>query len=119
VTNAKEVPDEELFAPFLQVTRVATFEKALQVANDTRFGLSGGLVCDDPARWEEAQNTLRAGVLNWNRPTTGASGAMPFGGPGLSGDGRPSGYYAADYCAWPVARQEADKATRLPAPGLS
>jgi succinylglutamic semialdehyde dehydrogenase len=119
VTNAKDVPDEELFAPFLQVTRVATFEKALQVANDTRFGLSGGLVCDDPARWEEAQNTLRAGVLNWNRPTTGASGAMPFGGPGLSGDGRPSAYYAADYCAWPVARQEADKATRLPAPGLN
>jgi succinylglutamic semialdehyde dehydrogenase len=112
------VPDEELFGPLLQVYRVQDFDHALDVANATRFGLAGGLISDDPALWARVKNELRAGVLNWNRPTTGASGAMPFGGPGLSGSLRPSAYYAADYVAYPVATQLSEKATPLPAPGL-
>lgn len=113
-----EVPDEELFGPLLQVTRVKDFDHALDLANETRFGLSGGLVSDDPALWARVKTELRAGVLNWNRPTTGASGAMPFGGPGLSGSLRPSAYYAADYVAYPVATQLAEKAAAIPSPGL-
>ncbi len=111
-------PDEELFGPVLQVIRVTDFDHALDVANATRFGLSGGLISDDAALWERVKQELRAGVLNWNRPTTGASGAMPFGGPGLSGSLRPSAYYAADYCAYPVASQMAEKAAAIAAPGL-
>lgn len=111
-------PDEELFGPVLQVYRVADFDHALDVANATRFGLAGGLISDDPALWARVKTELRAGVLNWNRPTTGASGAMPFGGPGLSGSLRPSAYYAADYVAYPVATQLAEKAAPIPAPGL-
>jgi len=61
---------------------------------------------------------MRAGILNRNRPTAGASGNMPFGGPGLSGNFRPGAYYAADYCAWPQASQTADQATRLKAQGF-
>ena len=68
-------PDEELFGPILQVYRVADFDHALDVANATRFGLAGGLISDDPALWARVKNEMRAGVLNWNRPTTGASGA--------------------------------------------
>jgi succinylglutamic semialdehyde dehydrogenase len=113
-----DAPDEELFAPFLLVYRTATFEEALARANATRFGLAGGLISDDPALWEETQLSLRAGVLNWNRPTTGASSALPFGGFGLSGNGRPSAYYAADYAAHPVAMQTAAKAVKIPAAGL-
>ena len=111
-------PDEELFGPVLQIIRVTDFDHALDVANATRFGLSGGLISDDPALWERVKQELRAGVLNWNRPTTGASGAMPFGGPGLSGSLRPSAYYAADYVAYPVASQMAEKAAPIAAPGL-
>lgn len=111
-------PDEELFGPLLQVYRVQDFDHALDVANATRFGLAGGLISDDPALWGRVKNELRAGILNWNRPTTGASGAMPFGGPGLSGSLRPSAYYAADYVAYPVATQLSEKATAIPAPGL-
>jgi succinylglutamic semialdehyde dehydrogenase len=111
-------PDEELFGPILQVYRVADFDHALDVANATRFGLAGGLISDDPDLWARAKTELRAGVLNWNRPTTGASGALPFGGPGLSGSLRPSAYYAADYVAYPVATQLAEKAAPIPAPGL-
>jgi succinylglutamic semialdehyde dehydrogenase len=113
-----EAPDEELFGPLLQVRRAGNFDEALDLANDTRFGLAGGLISDDPALWARVRQEMRAGVLNWNRPTTGASGAMPFGGPGLSGSLRPSAYYAADYVAYPVATQLAEKAAAIPAPGL-
>lgn len=111
-------PDEELFGPLLQVYRVKSFDDAIAGANHTRFGLSAGLICDDPSAWARVQQEVRAGVLNWNRPTTGASGAAPFGGPGLSGSLRPSAYYAADYCAYPVASQIAEKAASMPASGL-
>ena len=103
-----DVPDEEMFAPFLQVTRVPTFEAAIAAANATRYGLSAGLVSDDPANWDRFVRRIRAGVVNFNRPTTGAAGDMPFGGLGASGNHRPSAWYAADYCAYPVASFEAD-----------
>ncbi|MET3438599.1 succinylglutamate-semialdehyde dehydrogenase [Sphingomonas sp. 1185] len=104
------VPDEEIFAPVLQVVRVADFDAAVAAANDTRFGLSAGLVTSDDALWERFVLDARAGVVNRNRPTTGAAGAQPFGGIGDSGNHRPSAYYAADYCAYPMASFEADSA---------
>jgi succinylglutamic semialdehyde dehydrogenase len=107
VTGIK-VPDEEMFAPFLSVTRVATFEAAIAAANATRYGLSAGLVSDDPDNWDHFIRRIHAGVVNFNRPTTGAAGDMPFGGLGKSGNHRPSAYYAADYCAYPVASFEAE-----------
>lgn len=119
MTGAHDPEDKELFGPLLQVWQVATLEDAFERANRSRFGLSGGLVSDDPAHWREAELSMRAGVLNLNRPTTGASGAMPFGGPGLSGNHRPSAYYAADYCAWPMASQMAERAVRQPATGMT
>lgn len=102
------VPDEEMFAPFLSVTRVSSFDAAIAEANATRYGLSAGLVSDDPANWQRFIRRIRAGVVNFNRPTTGAAGDMPFGGLGASGNHRPSAYYAADYCAYPVASFEAE-----------
>lgn len=104
-----DVPDEEIFAPVLQVRRVADFDAALAAANATRFGLSAGLISDDDALWARFRVEARAGVVNRNRPTTGASSDMPFGGVGDSGNHRPSAYYAADYCAYPVASLEADR----------
>lgn len=118
VTEANDIPDEELFGPLMQIIRVDNFDEALTRANDSRYGLSGGLVSDDDALWLRAHAEMKAGILNRNRPTAGASGAMPFGGPGLSGNFRPGAYYAADYCAWPQASQVADEATRLGAIGF-
>ncbi|MFZ4121591.1 MAG: succinylglutamate-semialdehyde dehydrogenase [Caulobacterales bacterium] len=112
------VEDEEAFGPLLQVIRVPSLEAGIAVANATRFGLAAGVITDDPAIWQQAGSQIRAGVLNWNRPTTGASGALPFGGPGASGSLRPSAYYAADYCAYPVATQAADVAVATAVPGL-
>jgi succinylglutamic semialdehyde dehydrogenase len=57
-------------------------------------------------------------VINWNRPTNGASSAAPFGGVGLSGNHRPSAYYAADYCAYPVASNEMEQPRAMIGVGL-
>lgn len=103
-----DVADEELFAPLLQVRRVGSFDEAIAAANATRYGLSAGLISNQSGLWDKFLNRIRAGVVNWNRPTTGAAGSMPFGGLGASGNHRPSAYYAADYCAYPVASFEAD-----------
>jgi succinylglutamic semialdehyde dehydrogenase len=105
-----DVPDEEIFAPVMQITRVADFDAAIIAANATRFGLSAGLVSGDDALWDRFLIESRAGVVNRNRPNTGAAGSMPFGGLGESGNHRPSAYYAADYCAYPVASFEAGSA---------
>ncbi|HBJ41512.1 MULTISPECIES: succinylglutamate-semialdehyde dehydrogenase [unclassified Hyphomonas] len=118
VTNATDIPDEELFGPLMQIIRVPDFNSALERANATRYGLSGGLISDDDALWIQAHSEMRAGILNRNRPTAGASGAMPFGGPGLSGNFRPGAYYAADYSAWPQASQVSQTATRMTAQGF-
>jgi len=113
--------DEEFFGPLLMVQRYRDFDHALELANDTQFGLSAGILTDDRALYERLAEEVRAGIVNWNRPLTGASSAAPFGGVGASGNHRASAYYAADYCAWPMASLEAGK-SEMPdalAPGLN
>lgn len=115
-----ELPDEEIFAPLLAIHRVANFSAATTLANRTRYGLAAALVSDDDRLWDRFVEEVRAGVVNRNRPTTGASGAMPFGGTGDSGNHRPSANYAADYCAYPVASLAADRIAPLaPLPGIA
>lgn len=106
MTAVQHVEDEELFAPFVQLFRYRDFDEAILLANQTQYGLSAGLLSDDPNRYEQFYNQIRAGLVNWNKPTTGAAGNMPFGGVGRSGNHRPSAYFAADYCAYPVASVE-------------
>lgn len=112
------VPDTELFGPVLQLVRVPDFAAALHAANATRFGLSAALVGGDRTLYDRFRRQVRAGVVNWNRPTNGAASNAPFGGVGRSGNHRPSAYYAADYCAWPVASLEAERPVLAIAQGL-
>jgi len=114
-----EVVDEEIFGPVLQVIRVSDWDAAIKTANDTKFGLAAGLVSDDRALWDNFKLRIRAGVVNFNRPTTGAASFLPFGGPGASGNHNPGAYYAADFCAWPMASQIAEKPEYLPLKGMS
>ena len=106
VTDIRERPDVELFGPLLQMVRVADFDDALIEANNTRYGLSASLIGGSPALYDRFWANSRAGIVNWNKPTNGASSSAPFGGIGLSGNHRPSAYYAADYCAYPVVSSE-------------
>lgn len=121
VTAVSELPDEEYFGPLLQLVRYRDFDEAITLANQTRYGLSAGILADSREDYEYFFARIRAGIVNWNKQITGASGAAPFGGVGASGNHRASAFYAADYCAYPVASVEAD-AVSLPAtlsPGLS
>jgi succinylglutamic semialdehyde dehydrogenase len=108
-TGMKERPDVELFGPILQVIRCDDFDQAIAEANNTRFGLSAALIGGTPQEYNRFWANVRAGIVNWNRPTIGASPNAPFGGVGLSGNHRPSAWYAADYCAYPVASAEMDQ----------
>jgi len=114
VTAVADRPDEELFGPLLQVIRYADFEAAIAEANDTDYGLAAGLLSDSEARYQQFWLESRAGIVNWNKQLTGAASSAPFGGVGASGNHRASAYYAADYCAYPVASLETPSLT-LPA----
>ncbi len=115
VTGASVIPDEEHFGPMLAVWRVKDFDAAVARANATAFGLSAGLLSDDAKKWEKFLALSRAGIVNWNRQTTGAASSAPFGGVGHSGNHRPAAYYAADYCAYPVASMEGETLLAMPA----
>jgi succinylglutamic semialdehyde dehydrogenase len=94
---------DELFGPDVALYPADSDEEAVAIANDTRFGLCASVFTADRARFERVAARLRAGVLNWNAPTVGASGKLPFGGVGDSGNHRPAGIFSALYCAWPAA----------------
>ncbi len=106
VTAVAERIDEEFFGPLLQVIRYADFDAAIAEANATQYGLAAGLLSDSQARYEDFWLRSRAGIVNWNKQLTGAASTAPFGGIGASGNHRASAYYAADYCAYPVASLE-------------
>ena len=110
VTGMADRPDVELFGPILQVIKTSDFDEAIAEANDTRYGLSAALISQTPALYDRFWSNARAGIVNWNRPTNGASSGAPFGGIGWSGNHRPSAFYAADYCAYPVVSNEAESA---------
>jgi succinylglutamic semialdehyde dehydrogenase len=120
VTEVTDLPDAEVFGPLLQLVRVDSLDAAITHANRTRYGLAAGMLSVEANEYQHFERRIRAGIVNWNRPLTGASSASPFGGVGASGNHRPSAYYAADYCAYPQASLECDTIT-LPAklpPGL-
>ncbi|GAD88024.1 MULTISPECIES: succinylglutamate-semialdehyde dehydrogenase [Vibrio] len=108
VSAIADLPDEEYFGPLLQVARFTQFEDAVVQANNTQYGLSAGLISTRDEEWQFFLDEIRAGIVNRNRPITGASGDAPFGGPGASGNLRPSAFYAADYCAYPMASIQGD-----------
>ena len=108
-TEMTDKPDVELFGPLLQVIKVDSLDHGIAEANRTRFGLSASLIGGSPQDYDRFWANIRAGIVNWNRPTNGASSNAPFGGIGLSGNHRPAAYYAADYCAYPVASTEMEQ----------
>nr|WP_315082862.1 succinylglutamate-semialdehyde dehydrogenase [uncultured Kosakonia sp.] len=121
MTAVGNVPDEEVFGPLLCVWRYDDFDDAITLANNTRYGLACGLISPQREKFDRLLLEARAGIVNWNKPLTGAASTAPFGGVGASGNHRASAWYAADYCAWPMASLETADLT-LPqslSPGLS
>ena len=106
MSATSNVPDEEVFGPLLCVWRYDDFASAIEMANNTRYGLSSGLISPHREKFDQLLLDARAGIVNWNKPLTGAASTAPFGGVGASGNHRASAWYAADYCAWPMASLE-------------
>ena len=83
---------EEIFGPVLAIMKAATFDQAIEMANSTRFALTGGVFSRSPKHLEQARETFRVGNLYLNRGITGALvGRQPFGGFKLSGIGSKAG----------------------------
>jgi len=96
--------DTEVFGPLLRVTTVRSLDEAIEQANATRYGLASAIFTGDEATAERFLGEARAGCVNVNAGTAGASSKLPFGGLGLSGNHRPAGSFSLDYCAFPVAQ---------------
>ena len=105
----QDIGDCEFFGPLLMVRKAADLKEAVRMASDTAYGLSAGFIGDEESDFHYFINRVRAGIVNWNRQTTGASGKLPFGGAGISGNHHPSGFHAADYCSFPVASLESSE----------
>lgn len=112
--------DDEIFGPLLIVKRTSGLDESIAEANRTAYGLSAGLISDSAEAYRRFVLKIRAGLVNWNRQITGASSRLPFGGTGRSGNHRPSGFFAADYCAYPVASLETTtvSGSAAPVPGI-
>jgi len=83
---------EEIFGPVLAVMRAATFEQALDMANDSQYRLTGAVYSRKPSHLDLARERFRVGNLYLNHNSTGALvGRQPFGGFGMSGVGSKSG----------------------------
>jgi succinylglutamic semialdehyde dehydrogenase len=107
--------DNEVFGPLLRVSVVDSFDSALEQANATRFGLAASIFTHDQATADRFLRESRAGCVNINTGTAGASSKLPFGGLGLSGNHRPAGSFSLDYCAYPVASMiESGDAATMP-----
>lgn len=80
------IEQEEIFGPVLALIRARDFEHAIEIANDTEFGLTGAAYSKNPAKLELARRRFHVGNLYLNRKCTGALvGAHPFGGFNMSG----------------------------------
>lgn len=108
--------DVEVFGPLLRVSVCRDLDDAIEQANATRFGLAASIFTRSRASADRFLTECRAGCVNVNTGTAGASSKLPFGGLGLSGNHRPAGAFSLDYCAYPVAHmlEEGDSATIAP-----
>ena len=95
VTTDMQVAQDEIFGPVLLVFEVASYEEAVAVANDTRFGLSSAIYTSNVDISHRAMRDLKAGITYVNGPTIGAEAHMPFGGVKDTGNGHRDGGWAA------------------------
>ena len=95
--------DCEVFGPIVQIALVSDLDDAIAQANATQYGLAASIFTASRDTFETFFHQCRSGCINWNSGTAGASGKLPFGGVGHSGNHRPAGAFAVDYCAYPVA----------------
>ncbi|GAB4386767.1 MAG: succinylglutamate-semialdehyde dehydrogenase [Phycisphaerales bacterium] len=111
--------DTEVFGPLLRISVVSDLDDAIEQANATRYGLTASIFTRDPRQAERFCLEARAGCINVNTGTAGASPKLPIGGLGISGNHRPAGSFTLDCCAFPVAQQIESAEAPLIAEGMT
>jgi len=97
-TNDMRINREEMFAPLAAVIKVNGYDEALSTVNDTRFGLTSGIMTTNLARANHFRRNAKTGCVMVNLPTAGTDYHVPFGGRGDSSYGpREQGSYAAEF----------------------
>jgi succinylglutamic semialdehyde dehydrogenase len=99
---------EEIFGPEAALYPVQDLDEAIGATNDSEYALAAAVMTRDRSRYEHCVGRIRTGILNWNKGTVGASGKLPFGGTGRSGNDRPAGVTATLYCTTAQAHLESD-----------
>ena len=97
VTNSMRIAREEIFGPVLSVIGFSSFDEAMQIANDTIYGLAAAVWTSDLSKAHRAARTLRAGSV-WVNQYDGGDMTAPFGGFKQSGNGRDKSLHAFDKC---------------------
>lgn len=95
VTTDMTIAQEEIFGPVLSVFEVSSYDEAVEVANNTRYGLSSSIYTQDVNKSFRAMRDIEAGITYVNGPTIGAEAHMPFGGVKDTGNSHRDGGYAA------------------------
>jgi succinylglutamic semialdehyde dehydrogenase len=117
--EAGEVFREEIFGPSVTIYRAKDEAHALKLAGDTPYGLALSVFTSDKECFERCLEESRAGIVNWNKGTVGATGRLPFGGVGASGNFRPAGSYSLRYCTYPTATVIGESAPKDLPPGFA
>jgi len=110
--------DCETFGPLAHMSVVQDLSQAIEQANATDFGLVAAVFTQDEMVWKSCIDALRVGCLNLNTGTAGASGRLPFGGLGNSGNLRPAGSFAVDSAVYPLATMRDSQVVTLPPTGM-
>ncbi len=110
--------DQEVFGPLVQIAVVNDLDEAIGQTNASRYGLAASIFTADDGEYERFFHAARAGCINRNTGTTGASSKLPFGGLGRSGNHRPAGAFSVDYCAYPVANMVETSTDAAPPTGM-
>ncbi len=98
VTPTMRIAKEEIFGPVLVVLKIASYDEAIEVANNVEYGLSSSIYTQDVSVAFNAMHDIEAGITYVNGPTIGAEAHMPFGGVKATGNGhREGGWEVYDF----------------------
>ena len=94
---------QETFTPQVILYETSRLKQAVEMINHSGYGLSLSVFSKNKKIQKEISHSAKVGVINYNLSSVGASGYLPFGGLGKSGNDRPAGAFAIDFCVTPLA----------------
>ncbi len=106
--KSSTIGTKETFTPQVLIYETKSLDKVLEMINHSSYGLVLSLWTEDKKVKEKIFYQAKVGLINYNLSSIGASGSLPFGGLGKSGNNRPAGAFAIDSCVTPLAEKSRD-----------